>query len=389
MNKYVQMLRKQALTQLEQWRQAQGPISEAALYRFLHSMKGTAGTIGLQEWTEAAQRLLEHVEEEGTRSWNAEDTMRFLQPLASLVEAGHREEDVAAAGAALRRSKASDDDGLVILLDDDTELLSVMKETLERQGLHVMATPKPERALEWFYSMQPDCIIMDIVLPGGRNGIELLRAIQFDCERSFVASVLVSGKDDKTTRLASYGIGADDFIAKPFDLEEFAARVQKLIRRRKKLVRIVRAHGSAEAPPGEEDERAASGNLRIAIVDDEPLIRSMLTKRLNDLDIHEELEVRSFEDGEQYFEDEWYGKDGRFLLIVDRMMPRMNGIELVSRIRSDFGTKRHTILMLTGVDEEQSVSHALRAGADDYMTKPFSLTELEARVRKLIRGFRT
>ncbi|MNN74721.1 Response regulator MprA [compost metagenome] len=77
---------------------------------------------------------------------------------------------------------------------------------------------------------------------------------------------------------------------------------------------------------------------------------------------------------------------GRYLLVLDRMMPRMNGMEVLRKLRSGAGRGEYTILMLTGVNEEREIAEAIQAGTDDYLTKPFSLVELEARVVRLLRG---
>jgi len=75
------------------------------------------------------------------------------------------------------------------------------------------------------------------------------------------------------------------------------------------------------------------------------------------------------------------------LMVLDVMMPRTDGLEVVRRLRADVQTSRTPVLMLTalgGVDEKVK---GLDAGADDYMTKPFDLRELAARVRALIRAY--
>ncbi|HRF96769.1 MAG TPA: response regulator, partial [Aggregatilineales bacterium] len=68
------------------------------------------------------------------------------------------------------------------------------------------------------------------------------------------------------------------------------------------------------------------------------------------------------------------------LLIVDWMMPRMDGIELIRAIRQQFPEPYRYIIMLTGRQERDAVITGLGAGADDFVTRPFNSRELEARV---------
>lgn len=76
------------------------------------------------------------------------------------------------------------------------------------------------------------------------------------------------------------------------------------------------------------------------------------------------------------------------LLILDLMLPRMNGIDVCKAIRANPGTVDLPIIMLTAKTDESDKVLGLEIGADDYITKPFSIKELIARVRTILRRFR-
>ena len=76
----------------------------------------------------------------------------------------------------------------------------------------------------------------------------------------------------------------------------------------------------------------------------------------------------------------------RFLLIIDRIMPKMDGLEILQRIRTQYDRRRYICMILTSRDSEEEISLAIQRGADDYMIKPFSIKELRARISRLIRG---
>lgn len=129
--------------------------------------------------------------------------------------------------------------------------------------------------------------------------------------------------------------------------------------------------------------------LLIAIIDDDRLIREMLRDQLADVgDEMLEIEIRSYPNGEEFFEDPWHRQNQRFLLIVDRVMPKMDGLEILQKIRSEYDRKRYICLMLTSKDSEADIALAIQKGANDYVVKPFGLRELRARIRRLIRGTR-
>lgn len=117
----------------------------------------------------------------------------------------------------------------------------------------------------------------------------------------------------------------------------------------------------------------------IYIVDDEANIR-----RLASLALEEQgMEVRSYENGEQLL-----GALDRSVpdcILLDWMMPGLDGIQLLHRIRNNDKFKNIPLIMLTAKSEEMDVVMALELGADDYISKPFGIKELPARVRAVLR----
>ena len=115
---------------------------------------------------------------------------------------------------------------------------------------------------------------------------------------------------------------------------------------------------------------------RILIVDDEPQITRVLRRSLTT----QGYDVRSAADGESALET--LGDWPPDLVVTDLSMPNMNGLELCKRLR---GISQIPIIVLSVRGEEQIKVEALDAGADDYVTKPFSMDELLARIRAALR----
>jgi two-component system KDP operon response regulator KdpE len=115
---------------------------------------------------------------------------------------------------------------------------------------------------------------------------------------------------------------------------------------------------------------------RILIVDDEPQITRVLRTSLNS----HGYDVRSAADGESALETfgDWHPN----LVITDLSMPNLNGIELCRRLRK---VSTVPIVVLSVKGEEKTKVEALDAGADDYVTKPFGMDELLARIRAALR----
>ncbi|ANF95393.1 response regulator [Paenibacillus bovis] len=719
MDKYQRLFIKQMKDKIKKMTLTGQTTPEPELYRLVHSAKGTSGTIGLDDWFGAAAELIDRLEPEGEKVWSAEQVRELLAPMVYLfllADEDAEEDDVPANEPETQPAPVYQ--GTLLVVDDDTSLLQMLKDQLEQAGYMTFAASDGTRAMELFYNMKPDCIILDIMLHD-KDGFELLQEIQARSEQYLIPVILISTSADRTTRMRAYASGADDFIGKPLDMEEFILRIRHQVQRRMKLntllmsdeltgaynstyfaqelvrhlqrladhhepavltlfdldsfrhinerygyaegdrllryfsdlvrrslgpqdiwardrhdrfyllqpgirekeavsfanqllerlereehligpdsyrvtfsagvlelkagmtaqscydqiLRIVaeakRRHdgvmivperrriaevhpahlfgetrselsaatvrsnpesaetmsnvpdsvveeekhaanqveallssvssrikkyadkkpifsidreeqsatptvdpsrqlmpseqettgfdksepsvdpaGSAEGMleedhvlPGAVDqkissvvesslplqtdmirEREATGESgghramlewvgyeeqtlvsrqvaeveqapvppagikpwRLAIIDDDDLIRGMLSKRLGGLDIEHTLEIRTFSDGEDFFTDPWHGEDAQYVVILDRMMPRMNGMEVLRRIRNMETRANYMVLMLTSVGDDREVAEAIRAGTDDYLTKPFSIVELEARIRRLL-----
>ncbi len=118
---------------------------------------------------------------------------------------------------------------------------------------------------------------------------------------------------------------------------------------------------------------------RILIVEDEKPIRDMVYFAL-DSDGYEILEAV---DGREATEK--LAQDLPSLILMDWMLPDVSGLELVRRIKRDEITSHIPIIMLTAKTEERDKIEGLDSGADDYITKPFSVRELSARIRAVMR----
>ena len=117
----------------------------------------------------------------------------------------------------------------------------------------------------------------------------------------------------------------------------------------------------------------------IVLVEDDESIREMLRYYFRSVGYH----VESYESGEAYFEAE--REQVPSLFILDIMLPGMDGLEILRRIRSDPALKDVPTLMLTARTSEMDKVKGLESGADDYVVKPFGIMELQARVKALLR----
>ena len=117
---------------------------------------------------------------------------------------------------------------------------------------------------------------------------------------------------------------------------------------------------------------------RILVADDDPLSIKLLNFRLRSVG----HEVISAVDGGEALEIAT--REEPDLVLLDIMMPVMNGFQVLRKLRSQEETKNIPVIMLTSKVQEKDVVFGLEAGAEDYITKPFSFAELNARVNRVL-----
>jgi two-component system, OmpR family, response regulator VicR len=115
----------------------------------------------------------------------------------------------------------------LLLVEDDKALAHVLSEDLRHSGYDVDAVSNGDAVLDRLAAFQPDLVLLDVVLPG-KNGFELCGLIR---KRSQTPVIMVTARDTKIDKLTGLDNGADDYVTKPFDFDEFLARIRAVLRR--------------------------------------------------------------------------------------------------------------------------------------------------------------
>ncbi|MGG4268188.1 diguanylate cyclase [Peribacillus simplex] len=504
-------------------------IPAQEMFRFLHSIKGTAGTLKLFELMAITERLLDGIDEGGEMVWNRSDLRNFLFELIELTYEYEHFDEVEIKGKSIRDSHAP----LIQIIDDDISMLILLKDLLEDKGWMVITNADPVKATNQYFEMQPDCLILDIQLPA-KDGFQILQEIHLHNEKYFIPKIMISIQNDKHSRIKAFKMGADDFIGKPIDIEEFIVKIERHIHRKKlfdqsvlideltqvynrrfledtlpryfndykrsgrhfslsiidldhfkkvndlyghsmgdlvlvefaqfiksnirssdlicryggeefvivfpdtsneeakhKLTGLIKDFSAKQfdqdghkfsitfsagvftvenenVTPKEAFEEAdtslyeakrsgrgrvesvqkASFNkksLNVSVVDDDIIIRTVLTKALHSLQIpHFDLNIAVYEDGPSFLNSDRAKEDVGHFLILDGVMPIMDGIEVLQKVKQGSNAEFFTVLMLTGRKSKDDIANALKLGADDYVTKPFSIVELRTRIERLL-----
>jgi diguanylate cyclase (GGDEF)-like protein len=129
--------------------------------------------------------------------------------------------------------------------------------------------------------------------------------------------------------------------------------------------------------------------LKVIMVDDDALIRKIVVKQFMDWKPANisRIEVSSYESGVKFLQSGWYSADDKYIVLLDGIMPELDGLEVLEQLRSSYPEENLLVVMLTGRNDQQDIIHALQMGADDYIIKPFHLPELLMRVERLVHRF--
>ncbi|MCE3282463.1 MAG: response regulator [Chitinophagaceae bacterium] len=119
--------------------------------------------------------------------------------------------------------------------------------------------------------------------------------------------------------------------------------------------------------------------MKILIAEDEPLILQTIELKLK----KEGYEVIACVDGLDALQK--IDSEKPDLIITDIMMPYMSGLEVIRKVKQDIHSKNIPVIVLSTMGQENIVEEAFELGADDYLKKPFSLSELSIRIKKIAR----
>lgn len=117
----------------------------------------------------------------------------------------------------------------ILIIEDESELAEVISSYLSRERYVCERAATYDEAIEKVGTYDYDCILLDLMLPGG-DGLSILRELKSGNKKAGV--IIISAKDSLDDKISGLRLGADDYLAKPFHQAELAARIESVIRRK-------------------------------------------------------------------------------------------------------------------------------------------------------------
>lgn len=117
--------------------------------------------------------------------------------------------------------------GKVLIIDDDQGLLRLVQMTLKAHSFEVLTATRGDQGLESFRIHQPDIVVLDVMMPG-MDGMTVCKKLR---EHSQVPILFLTAQKEVESRIEGLMLGADDYLVKPFHIQELVARIEALLRR--------------------------------------------------------------------------------------------------------------------------------------------------------------
>ncbi|PCK07112.1 MAG: DNA-binding response regulator [Alteromonadaceae bacterium] len=118
----------------------------------------------------------------------------------------------------------------IVVVEDEPDILEVLRYNLKREGFQVTTSLDGAKGLELILQKPPDLVLLDLMLPG-LDGLDICRHLKNNSRMQHIPIIMVTAKGEESDVVLGLGIGADDYITKPFSPKELIARVKAVLRR--------------------------------------------------------------------------------------------------------------------------------------------------------------
>ena len=322
------------------------PGAVDSMRRVAHQLKGSGTSYGFPEVTDRAAAVL---------AASGDELLTTAEALLDVLQGLKDEWKVSSC---------------ILIVDDDRLMQALLQRVLDAPDRTILQAASRAEAIERL-QLQPDLVLLDLFLPDA-DGRDVLGEMRSSPDWASIPVIVLSGADAELARIESLALGADAFMGKPFDPEALQTLAASLLQ-----VSDPVRHRPPPTPAGDRSALPTSAPL-VLVAEDDDLVASLIIDRLE----RDGFESALYFDGETALEAV---RDRRpDLVILDVKMPRMDGFETLSRIKSDPDIADIPVIVLTAMGSEHDVVRGFALGAADYVLKPFSPTELTVRVRRLV-----
>jgi two-component system, OmpR family, alkaline phosphatase synthesis response regulator PhoP len=124
----------------------------------------------------------------------------------------------------------------ILVVEDDPEIRELLAYSLSKEGWQTVLAEDGEQGLGYLASSEPDCLVLDIMLPG-MDGLEILRKLKSDGAHEGLPIIMTTARGEESDVVAGLELGAEDYVVKPYSPKVLVARIRAALRRRSEAAR--------------------------------------------------------------------------------------------------------------------------------------------------------
>jgi len=250
----------------------------------------------------------------------------------------------------------------IIYVDDVNYSLMTVKTRL-KDHYEVYPADSVLKMYEFLENIKPDLILMDVNMPD-IDGYEAIKSLKSDNRYADIPVIFLTGNSDRESVVKGLSLGAVDYVIKPFSAS--------------KLIESIEVHLEPPKKKNKDNDEGNDSKPSVLVVDD---VSSML--RAMQYALHDRYKVFILSKSEDVID--FLRTKRPDLILLDYLMPVMNGFDLIPIIRKLPDHKDTPIIIITTEGTLDHVNEAMSLGASDFMVKPFKPKELNDKVGKHIR----
>lgn len=335
--------------------------------RHAHSLKGSGATFGFAEISESGKQLEEASDADLLESVN--DLLNLIGRVTANASSKPTDNITrqVVANSVINESK----DALVIQRNPDNA--RVIADCIEKlDGVeNCMVAVTAEEAANHYRNNRFALIVLDLVLPD-KDGREVLRDIK---QAGALSSpvLVISGVASDSIYLECMTLGADQYLPKPFDTDKLFFEAQQLTQ--PNYLQVVK---TAIPEESQEINSVQLQGVKILVAEDDEMQGIFIAQKLGE----QGAEVTVVENGRMALEH--LHSNSYAAVILDGLMPVMDGFDTLESIRITPRLKGLPVIMVTAMGSEENITRGFDLGANDYILKPFSEEQLVERIKSLL-----
>ena len=270
----------------------------------------------------------------------------------------------------------------ILIIEDNFMNLEMSRELLVRRGHEIFSAENATEGIKLARQKSPDLILMDLSLPemDGLTATKILKQDPLTKNISIVAftAMVMQGDKDK-----AYGAGCTGFISKPINVSTFSSIVDSFIEKKTEQPVI---ESETQVTEHIEENTVLEGKSvsrynwhKVLIVDDNPMNAELLKDILEQIG---QSSVIAYSGREALDAITQHRFD---LILLDIMMPEMSGFELIECFKSDKSISEVPVVFISALNETSDIVKGLDLGSYGYITKPYNIEALKAKVLSILR----